>query len=110
VARFDGCVRGAWIRGRVAPEWNAEARISLAHRRLPPEIEVHLAAVSRALAPLPHGAEVGALLARHYVAGRSPGAAFAGVLAELFAAQGLVLLGPATPAMAALRAAVLPFG
>ncbi|HET9155458.1 MAG TPA: bacillithiol biosynthesis cysteine-adding enzyme BshC [Myxococcaceae bacterium] len=109
VARFDGCVRGAWIRGRIAPEWNAEARISLAHRRLPPEIEVHLATVCRALAPLPHGAEVGALLARHYVAGRSPGAAFAGALAELFAPDGLVLLDPRTPAMAALAAPVLRF-
>ena len=108
-ARFDGCVRGTWIRGRVAPEWSAEARISLAQRRLPPEIEVHLASLGRALAPLPHGAEVHALLARHYVAGRPPGAAFAGVLAALFAAEGLVLLDPRTPAMAALAAPVLRF-
>src|SRR6185369_6546459 len=97
VARFDGCVRGTWIRGRVAPEWSAEARISLAQRRLPPEIDVHLATLARAL------------LARHYVAGRSPGAAFAGVLAELFAAEGLVLLDPRTPAMAGLAAPVLRF-
>ena len=109
VARFDGCVRGAWIRGRMAPEWSAEARISLAHRRLPSEVEVHLATVARALVPLPHGAEVCALLGRHYVAGRSPGAAFAGVLAELFAAEGLVLFDPRTPAMAALAAPVLRF-
>ena len=109
VSRFDGCVRGTWIRGRVAPERTAEARISLAQRRLPPEIEVHLATLARALAPLPHGAEVHALLGRHYVAGRSPGAAFAGVLAELFAAEGLVLLDPRTPAMAALAAPVLRF-
>ena len=109
VARFDGCVRGTWIRGRLAPEWSAEARISLAQRRLPPEVEVHLATLARVLAPLPHGAEVCALLGRHYVAGRSPGAAFAGVLAELFATEGLVLLDPRTPAMAALAAPVLRF-
>ena len=70
---------------------------------------MHLASLGRALAPLPHGAEVYALLGRHYVAGRSPGAAFAGVLAELFAAEGLVLLDPRTPAMAALAAPVLRF-
>ncbi|HEY1416527.1 MAG TPA: bacillithiol biosynthesis BshC, partial [Myxococcaceae bacterium] len=66
-----------------------------------------LRTVSRALAPLPHGSEVSALLARHYVAGRSPGAAFAGVLAELFADEGLVLLDPRTPAMAARVAPVI---
>ena len=108
VARFDGCVRGTWIRGRVGDS-GADTRVSLAHRRLAPEVEIHLASVSRALAPLPHGAEVSALLARHYVAGRSPGAAFAGTLAELFSAEGLVLLDPRTPAMAALAAPVLRF-
>ncbi len=108
VARFDGCVRGSWIRGRLG-ESSSETRVSLAHRRLPPEVEIHLASVSRALSPLPHGAEVSALLARHYVAGRSPVAAFAGVIAELFSEEGLVLLDPRTPAMAALAAPVLRF-
>jgi len=109
VARFDGCVRGRWLSGRLAPESAAEARVSLAHRRLPPDVEVHLGSLSRALAPLPHGAEVTALLGRHYVAGRSPGAAFAGVLAELFADEGLVLLDPRTPAMAARAAPLVQF-
>ncbi|HZJ53215.1 MAG TPA: bacillithiol biosynthesis cysteine-adding enzyme BshC [Myxococcaceae bacterium] len=108
VAHFDGCIRGSWIRGRLG-EPSAQARVSLAHRRLPPEVEIHLASLSRALAPLPHGAEVSALLARHYVAGRSPGAAFAGVLAELFADEGLVFLDPRTEAMAVLAAPVLRF-
>ncbi len=109
VARFDGCVRGSWSSGRLPPEPAAEARVSLAHRRLPPEVEVHLAALSRTLAPLPHGAAVSALLGRHYVAGRSPGAAFAGVLSELFAEEGLVLLDPRTPAMAARAAPLVRF-
>ena len=109
VARFDGCVRGTWLRGRLAGESRAEARVSLAQRRLPPDVEFHLGSVSRALAPLPHGAEVSALLARHYVAGRPPGTAFAGVLAELFADEALVLLDPRTPAMASLAAPVLRF-
>ena len=109
VARFDGCVRGSWLSGRLAPESASEARVSLAQRRLPPEVEVHLVSVARALAPLPHGAEVTGLLARHYVTGRSPGAAFAGVLAELFADHGLVLLDPRTPAMAARAAPLVQF-
>ena len=108
-AHFDGCVRGSWISGRLPAESSGEARVSLAHRRLPPEIDVHLATVSRALAPLPHGAEVSALLGRHYVCGRSPGAAFAGVVAELFADEGLVLLDPRTPAMAARAAPLIRF-
>ena len=107
VARFDGFVRGAWVRGTLRAEPGTDARVSLAHRRLGVDVEVHLATVSRTLAPLPHGPEVSALLARHYVAGRSPGAAFAGVLAELFADEGLVLLDPRTPAMAARAAPVL---
>jgi len=106
VARFDGCVRGCWVRGRLS-ESSADVRVSLAHRRLPPDVELHVATVSRALAPLPHGSEVSALLARHYLAGASPGAAFAGVLSELFAEEGLVLLDPRTRAMAALAAPVL---
>lgn len=109
VARFDACVRGSWISGRLPAESAAQARVSLAHRRLPPDVEVHLAAVSRALQPLPHGARVSALLARHYVPGRSPGAAFAGVLAELFGDQGLVLLDPRTPAIAARAAPLVRF-
>jgi len=109
VARFDGCVRGRWLSGRFAAEGPAEARVSLAHRRLPAEVEVHLASLSRSLAPLPHGAEVMALLGRHYVAGRSPGAAFAGVLSELFADEGLVLLDPRTPAMATGAAPLVRF-
>jgi bacillithiol biosynthesis cysteine-adding enzyme BshC len=109
VARFDGCARGSWISGRLPPESAAEARVSLAHRRLPSDIERHLAAVRRALAALPHGAAVTELLARHYLPGRSPGAAFAGVLAELFADEGLLLLDPRTPAMAARAAPTIRF-
>jgi len=106
VARFDGCVRGKWISGRLPAEPASEARVSMAQRRLPPDIELHLGSLSRALASLPHGAEVSALLGRHYLPGRPPGAAFAGVLSELFADEGLVLLDPRTPALAA-RAAPL---
>ncbi len=50
VARFDGCVRGELDhRPTRHPSASAEARVSLAHRRLPPEVEVQLASVVRAL-------------------------------------------------------------
>ncbi|HMK73730.1 MAG TPA: bacillithiol biosynthesis cysteine-adding enzyme BshC [Myxococcaceae bacterium] len=107
IARFDGCVRGEWISGRLPPEPAAEARVSIAQRRLPREVKVHCGLLARSLGPLPHGAEVAQLVCRHYLAGRSPGAAFAGLLAELFSAEGLVLLDPRTPAFAALAAPVV---
>jgi bacillithiol biosynthesis cysteine-adding enzyme BshC len=109
VSRFDGCVRGNWISGRLSTESHAEARVSLAHRRLPADVEIHLGSLGRALAPLPHGAEVTALLSRHYVAGRAPSAAFAGALAELFSDHGLVFLDPRTPVMAACAAPLIRF-
>ncbi|HVP68388.1 MAG TPA: bacillithiol biosynthesis cysteine-adding enzyme BshC [Anaeromyxobacteraceae bacterium] len=89
------------------PEAAAERRVSLAHRRLPPEADSLVAALADLLEPLPHGAEVAALVSRHYRAGRSPGAAFAGVLAELFAEEGLVVLDPRTEAVARLAAPVV---
>ncbi|MGZ5958169.1 MAG: bacillithiol biosynthesis protein BshC, partial [Myxococcaceae bacterium] len=74
-----------------------QARVSLAQRTLPAEVDGLTAALADLLEPLPHGAAVSALVARHYRAGRAPGAAFAGLLAELFADEGLVLLDPRTP-------------
>jgi len=94
--------------GRVAfelpPEPDALARVSLAQRILPPEVDGLAETLGQVLAPLAHGPEGAALVARHYRAGRSPGAAFAGVLAELFADQGLVILDPRTPVVARLAA------
>ena len=47
------------------------------------------------------------MVARHYRSGRSPGAAFAGLLAELFAEEGLLILDPRTKAMSRLAAPIL---
>jgi len=107
IARFDACVRGEWISGRLPPEPAADARVSMAQRRLPREVEAQCGVLARSLQALPHGPEVADLVRRHYVAGRSPGAAFGGLLAELFTEEGLVLLDPRTPAFAALAAPVL---
>lgn len=97
--------------GRVSfempPGPEALARVSLAQRVLPPEVDGLVAGLGQALEPLPHGPEVAAAVARHYRSGRTPGAAFAGLLAELFAEEGLLILDPRTPAMARLAAPVL---
>jgi bacillithiol synthase len=83
------------------------SRISMAQRVLSSEVDQLTTALSDLLDPLPYGSEVAALLGRHYRAGTAPGAAFAGVLSELFAAEGLVILDPRTAAMARLAAPVL---
>ena len=97
--------------GRVSfelpPEPAALSRVSLAQRVLPPEVDGLATALGQVVAPLPHGSEVSALVARHYRSGRTPGAAFAGLLAELFAEEGLLILDPRTPAMGQLAAPIL---
>ncbi len=97
--------------GRVSfempPGPEALARVSLAQRVLPPEVDGLVAGLGQALEPLPHGPEVAAAVARHYRSGRTPGEAFAGLLAELFAEEGLLILDPRTPAMARLAAPIL---
>jgi len=97
--------------GRVSFEMpsgpEALARVSLAQRILSPEVDGLAAGLGRVVAPLPHGPEVAAMVARHYRSGRSPGAAFAGLLAELFAEDGLLILDPRTPAMGRLAAPIL---
>ena len=84
-----------------------EQRISLADRLLPPELEGLCAELSALLAPLRHGAEVAALVQEYYRPGRSPGAAFGGLLADLFSGSGLVVLDPRTEAISRLAAPVL---
>lgn len=84
-----------------------EARVSLAQRQLPAQTAGLVERLRELLAPLHHGAAVADLVARHYAPGRAPGAAFAGVLAELFTEEGLVLLDPRTPAVAALARPLL---
>lgn len=85
----------------------ALARVSLAQRALPQEVDGLAGTLGHVLEPLPHGPEVAAMVARHYRHGRTPGAAFAGLLAELFAEHGLLILDPRTPAMGRLAAPIL---
>jgi bacillithiol biosynthesis cysteine-adding enzyme BshC len=83
------------------------ARVSLSHRPLPAEVAGLVSTLAELLAPLPHAAEVVGLVGRHYRPGITPGAAFAGVLSELFAREGLVVLDPRTPAVSRLAAPLL---
>ncbi|MEI6225795.1 MAG: bacillithiol biosynthesis BshC, partial [Deltaproteobacteria bacterium] len=83
------------------------ARVSLSHRSLPAEVDGLVATLAGLLEPLPHAAEVASLVGRHYRSGITPGAAFAGVLDELFAQEGLIVLDPRTPAVSRLAAPVL---
>lgn len=84
----------------------ADDGVPVAHRVLPPAIDGVLATLGEALSGLPHGEAHVACLARHYRAGAGWGPAFAGVLAELFAEEGLVLLDPRDPALAPLASPV----
>jgi bacillithiol biosynthesis cysteine-adding enzyme BshC len=83
------------------------ARVSLSHRSLPAEVDGLVVTLAEILEPLPHAAEVASLVGRHYRSGITPGAAFAGVLDELFAQEGLIVLDPRTPAVSRLAAPVL---
>ncbi len=80
--------------------------VSVANRVLPDAVRNMLATLGDALSRLPHAEEHLALLARHYRPGVGWGPAFAGVLATLFAEEGLVLLDPRDPALAPLASPV----
>src|SRR5262245_1259856 len=84
----------------------ADNRISIAHHTLPVEVADWLERLADALGEgLLAEAHV-ARLRRHYRPGASWSAAFAGVLAELFAPEGLVMIDPRDPVLAAAAAPV----
>jgi len=85
---------------------SAENRVSVAHLRLPPEIEERLGELADFLGDGVHAKAHVARLRRHYRPGVPWAAAFAGLLAELFAPEGLVLIDPRDPALAPLAAPV----
>ena len=89
---------------------DAGNRIAIAHCRLPAEIDGCLDALTEALgdgaAMTAAAAEHVARLRRHYRPGAPWAEAFAGVLAELFAPEGLVMIDPREPALAAAVAPV----
>jgi bacillithiol biosynthesis cysteine-adding enzyme BshC len=84
----------------------ADDGVAVAYRTLPAAIDELLAKLGEALGRLPHAEEHLSCLQRHYRPGAHWGHAFAGVLAEVFADDGLVLLDPRDPALATLAAPV----
>ncbi len=96
--------------GRVQLALPADAlpsRVSLAHRTLPNEISGLIDHFTQALAHLPHAAEVVELVRAYYLPGRPIVDAFAGLLAELWRAEGLVIINPRVPAFARLAAPLM---
>jgi bacillithiol biosynthesis cysteine-adding enzyme BshC len=99
-------VPGAGPCETIAAPIDRDNRISIAHHALPPDVG---ACIERLEAALGEGSLVQAHIARlrrHYRAGASWSGAFAGVLAELFAPEGLVMIDPRDPALAAVTAPV----
>ncbi|HTB61198.1 MAG TPA: bacillithiol biosynthesis cysteine-adding enzyme BshC [Polyangia bacterium] len=84
----------------------AEARVSVAHRHLPAEVGELLDRLAELLGPGPAAKETVALLRAHYTAGRPIAQAFAGVLAELFADEGLLIFDPREAGVAKLAAPI----
>ena len=85
----------------VAIPASAEDRVSIAHLRLPAAVDGALAELAAELRGHVHAEVHLDRLARHYRPGARFGEAFAGVLAELFAPEGLVFIDPRDPALAA---------
>jgi bacillithiol biosynthesis cysteine-adding enzyme BshC len=95
---------GQPVRLSLPPEPAHEARTAIAHRRLPPEIDAQLDALADLLGAGPAAEETVGLLRAHYRAGAGIAKAFAGVLASVFADQGLLVLDPRVASVAALAA------
>ena len=85
---------------------SSDARVSIAHCELPADIERNTAALRAELQRLPHAAEHLDRIERAYRPGATWGDAFAQVIAELFAPEGLVVLDPRDPQLAQQMASV----
>jgi bacillithiol biosynthesis cysteine-adding enzyme BshC len=97
---------GAPARLAVADQPESAERVSIAHRRLGPEVEPLLGRMAELLPPGPAASETVALLRAHYRAGQPLAGAFAGLLAELFRDEGLLIFDPRVPAAARLAVPV----
>ncbi|HEY4186839.1 MAG TPA: bacillithiol biosynthesis cysteine-adding enzyme BshC [Polyangia bacterium] len=109
-AEIAGCqvasTDGAPVTLTLASEPAEEARRSVAHRMLGPEVTALVEALGTHLGDGPGAQEVMAALRAHYAPGRPLAQAFAGALATVFADEGLLFLDPRDPRVAALAAPV----
>jgi bacillithiol biosynthesis cysteine-adding enzyme BshC len=90
----------------VAVPVDADNRVSIAHLRLPAAIDGCLATLAGLLGDGPNARAHVERLRRHYVAGATWSAAFAGLIAELFAPEGLVVIDPRDETLAAIAAPI----
>ena len=81
-----------------------DGRASVAYRTLPAQVSELLDGLAEALEPGPAAEETLALLRAHYQPGRSMAAAFAQVMAAIFAEEGLLVFNPRDARVAALAA------
>jgi bacillithiol synthase len=101
-------VPGAIACEQITAPIEADNRISIAHRTLPPEVAGCLDRLADALGDGSLAQAHVTRLRRHYRAGASWAGAFAGVLAELFAPEGLVMIDPRDPGDATLSVVTAP--
>jgi bacillithiol biosynthesis cysteine-adding enzyme BshC len=99
-------VPGAGACEMITAPIEADNRISIAHRTLPAEIAGCLDRLAEVLGDGGLAQAHLDRLRRHYRAGVPWAAAFAGVLAELFAPEGLVMIDPRDAALAEVAAPV----
>jgi bacillithiol synthase len=90
----------------VAIAVDAGNRVSIAHLALPDEIESCIATLAELLGTGPDAVTHVERVRRHYRAGVRWADAFAGLLAELFVDEGLVVIDPRDPALAAAVAPI----
>ena len=91
---------------RLALPDDGEGRASVAYRTLPPEVTPLLDRLNAVLDSGPAAEETLALLRVHYQPGRTMAAAFASVLATVFAEEGLLIFNPRDPRVAELAAPI----
>jgi bacillithiol biosynthesis cysteine-adding enzyme BshC len=95
---------GTPVRLALAGERPEEARVSIAHRCLGGEVGALIDRVAELLRPSEAANETVALLRASYVEGRPLAAAFAQLMAALFADEGLLFLDPRAAPVARLAA------
>jgi bacillithiol biosynthesis cysteine-adding enzyme BshC len=85
----------------LTPEIAQDNRVAIAHLTLPAAISGCLETLEQEFGYLPHAPEHLARIARHYQPGHGWAVAFAGLLADLFEPEGLLMLDPRDPVLAA---------
>ncbi len=90
----------------VSIDVDPENRVSIAHLGLPDAVDDALARLQALIGTGPNAASHLERLRRHYRPGARWSDAFAGVLAELFASEGLVIIDPRDPMLAPHTASI----